>query len=243
MLGACADFCPWVRPRIVLVCRRLWPIATVPRSMRRGLGSTWLGHRLRSPRSPARRVGRRRSGAGSGASPRPASTACCARRPASRAASPDRRHGAPGGRADLGRAARRSDPLDRPRDGQDGRDLAALGAANLAGPPVAAAPHPNLQALDDPAFAAKLEAIVGLYIDRAQSTAIVLSVDEKSQIQALDRSQPGLPLEPGKAGARSTHDCQARRHRDPVRRARRARRHGDQPLHAAPPACRSSSVS
>jgi transposase len=56
----------------------------------------------------------------------------------------------------------------------------------------------------DPAFAAKLEDIVGLYMDPPKH-AIVLSVDEKSQIQALDRTQPGLPLKPGKAGT-MTHD-------------------------------------
>ena len=57
---------------------------------------------------------------------------------------------------------------------------------------------------NDPAFAAKLEDIVGLYVDPPKH-AIVLSVDEKSQIQALDRTQPGLPLKPGKAGT-MTHD-------------------------------------
>ena len=56
----------------------------------------------------------------------------------------------------------------------------------------------------DPDFAAKLEDIVGLYMAPPKH-AIVLSVDEKSQIQALDRTQPGLPLKPGKAGT-MTHD-------------------------------------
>ena len=56
----------------------------------------------------------------------------------------------------------------------------------------------------DPKFAAKLEDIVGLYVD-PPAHAVVLSVDEKSQIQALDRTQPGLPLKPGKAGT-WTHD-------------------------------------
>ena len=51
----------------------------------------------------------------------------------------------------------------------------------------------------DPEFAAKLRDIVGLYID-PPAHAVVLSVDEKSQIQALDRTQPGLPIKPGKAG-------------------------------------------
>jgi transposase len=56
----------------------------------------------------------------------------------------------------------------------------------------------------DPAFAAKVEDVVGLYVDPPKH-AIVLSLDEKSQIQALDRTQPGLPLKPGKAGT-WTHD-------------------------------------
>jgi transposase len=55
---------------------------------------------------------------------------------------------------------------------------------------------------NDPEFAAKLADIVGLYVDPPKH-AVVLSGDEKSQIQALDRTQPGLPLKPGKAG---THD-------------------------------------
>jgi transposase len=56
----------------------------------------------------------------------------------------------------------------------------------------------------DPDFIAKLDDIVGLYMAPPRH-AIVLSVDEKSQIQALDRTQPGLPLKPGKAGT-MTHD-------------------------------------
>lgn len=56
----------------------------------------------------------------------------------------------------------------------------------------------------DPDFAAKLTDIVGLYMDPPEA-ATVLSIDEKSQIQALDRTQPGLPMKPGKA-ATMTHD-------------------------------------
>ena len=56
----------------------------------------------------------------------------------------------------------------------------------------------------DPAFAAKVEDIVGLYMN-PPGHAVVLSIDEKSQIQALDRTQPGLPLKPGKCGT-MTHD-------------------------------------
>ncbi len=56
----------------------------------------------------------------------------------------------------------------------------------------------------DPDFVAKLEDIVGLYVAPPRH-AVVLSADEKSQVQALDRTQPGLPLKPGKAGT-MTHD-------------------------------------
>jgi hypothetical protein len=48
----------------------------------------------------------------------------------------------------------------------------------------------------DPQFARKVRDIVGLYMNPPDK-AIVLSVDEKSQIQALDRTQPILPLRPG----------------------------------------------
>ena len=55
-----------------------------------------------------------------------------------------------------------------------------------------------------PRFIDKLRDVVGLYVD-PPAHAIVLSVDEKSQIQALDRTQPGLPLKKGRAGT-MTHD-------------------------------------
>src|SRR5262249_34096139 len=51
----------------------------------------------------------------------------------------------------------------------------------------------------DPKFAEKFTDVVGLYVD-PPAHAVVLSVDEKSQIQALDRTQPGLPMKPGRAG-------------------------------------------
>jgi transposase len=56
----------------------------------------------------------------------------------------------------------------------------------------------------DPKFIDKLRDVVGLYVD-PPAHAIVLSVDEKSQIQALDRTQPGLPMKRGRAGT-MTHD-------------------------------------
>jgi transposase len=56
----------------------------------------------------------------------------------------------------------------------------------------------------DPKFAEKLEDIVGLYMSPPEH-ALVLCCDEKSQVQALDRTQPGLPLKKGRA-ATMTHD-------------------------------------
>ena len=57
---------------------------------------------------------------------------------------------------------------------------------------------------NDPQFAEKLDAIIGLYLNPPEH-AIVLCADEKSQIQALDRTQPGFPLKKGRCGT-MTHD-------------------------------------
>jgi transposase len=57
---------------------------------------------------------------------------------------------------------------------------------------------------NDPRFSEKLTDVVGLYLNPPEQ-AIVLCVDEKSQIQALDRTQPSLPIKRGRAGT-MTHD-------------------------------------
>jgi hypothetical protein len=57
---------------------------------------------------------------------------------------------------------------------------------------------------NDAKFPDKLRDVVGLYVD-PPAHAVVLSVDEKSQIQALDRTQPGLPIKKARAGT-MTHD-------------------------------------
>lgn len=62
----------------------------------------------------------------------------------------------------------------------------------------------NFKLSRDPEFVSKLRDVVGLYLN-PPTKALVLSVDEKSQIQALDRTQPLLPLRPG-IPARQTHD-------------------------------------
>src|SRR6266516_2636057 len=72
---------------------------------------------------------------------------------------------------------------------------------------------------NDPQFVAKLRDIVGLYVNPPDH-AVVLSVDEKSQIQARDRTQPGLPMKKGQA-ATMTHDY------------KRARRQSHRPVHEA----------
>ena len=68
------------------------------------------------------------------------------------------------------------------------------------------APHRwrSFKLSNDKAFAEKLHDVVGLYVS-PPAHAIVLSLDEKSQIQALDRTQPGLPLKKGRGGT-MTHD-------------------------------------
>ena len=62
----------------------------------------------------------------------------------------------------------------------------------------------------DPAFAEKVEDIVGLYM-HPPAHAVVPSIDEKSQIQALDRTQPGPPIKPGKCST-WTHEYKRSSH-------------------------------
>lgn len=62
----------------------------------------------------------------------------------------------------------------------------------------------SFQLSNDPEFESKLKDVIGLYLDPPEN-AIVLCIDEKSQIQALERSQPILPLRPG-GPERQTHD-------------------------------------
>ncbi len=64
----------------------------------------------------------------------------------------------------------------------------------------------------DPDFEAKLQGVIGLYVDPPER-AVVFSFDEKTQIQALDHTQPSLPLKPGRART-LTHDY--RRHTTPI---------------------------
>jgi hypothetical protein len=80
----------------------------------------------------------------------------------------------------------------------------------------------------DPHFQDKLEDVVGLSLHPPEH-AVVLCVDENSQIQALDRTQPGLPMKKGRCGTR-THDDT--RHGIPHPLCRSPR------VPSSPPACR-----
>jgi len=76
----------------------------------------------------------------------------------------------------------------------------------------------------DPALEAKVRDVVGLYMAPPER-AIVLSVDEKTQIQALDRTAPMLPMKPGQV--ERTPRLQTQRHHEPLRRSRSRHRQGD----------------
>jgi transposase len=92
----------------------------------------------------------------------------------------------------------------------------------------------------DKNFAAKVTDVVGLYLNPPDK-ALVLCVDEKSQIQALDRTQPGLPLKKGRAGT-MIHDYK-RNGTTTLCGAQHAGRQRYRGLHAAPSASRVPALS
>jgi hypothetical protein len=116
-------------------------------------------------------------------------------------------HRARGG-ADLGWTASAPYPLDGCGRGRGNRDQHRLGAAHLAGAWTAASSRASVQTVQGSAVRRQLRDIVGLYFN-PPDRAIVLSVDEKSQIQALDRTHSGLPMKKGHAGT-ITHDYKRR---------------------------------
>jgi transposase len=83
----------------------------------------------------------------------------------------------------------------------------------------------------DPQFIEKVHDICGLYLNPPER-AVVLALDEKSQIQALDRTAPILPMLPG-TPERAT--LRATRHHQPLRRAEHQQRRGDRSVAPAPP--------
>src|SRR6266487_2371464 len=88
--------------------------------------------------------------------------------------------------------------------GQGNRHVVRGDLQGLARLRAAAPPHRHLQALQRSAVHRQGRDIVGLYLDPPEA-ALVLCVDEKAQIQALDRTQPILPMRPG-LPERRTHD-------------------------------------
>ena len=110
-----------------------------------------------------------------------------------------------GHRPDPRATLRRDDPLERPPAGEPGGDERDDRLADLADGRSQAPPDRDVQVLStDPALEAKVRDVVGLYLAPPER-AIVLSLDEKTQIQALDRTAPMLPLRPGQV-ERHTHD-------------------------------------
>jgi Winged helix-turn helix len=104
----------------------------------------------------------------------------------------------------LGGAAGGGDTLDRPGDGGSERHLAALGAAHLGDARAAAASGTSLQAVARPGFCHQA-ARRGRALSRP---ARPQSGAEKSQIQALDRTQPGLPMKKMGNSLGSNYGCQ-----------------------------------
>jgi hypothetical protein len=86
---------------------------------------------------------------------------------------------------------------------------------------------------NDKRFEEKFADVVGLYLNPPEN-AIVLCMDEKTQIQALDRTQPTLPIKPGQAGT-MTHYYKRNGTTNPVRCPGRPDRRGDRPVPAPPP--------
>jgi transposase len=106
--------------------------------------------------------------------------------------------------ATLHTSPERRDPLECPFHGENAGGQSRHRATHLEETSPPAPSGGDLKIQHRPHFLAKVRDIVGLYLNPPDQ-AIVLSVDEKSQIQALDRTQPILPLRPG-LPERQTHD-------------------------------------
>lgn len=199
-----SGFVLWSRRRIASVWRQSWPIATGRRSMWRGSGSSYtrpLDWTWRRSPDASGSAGQR-SGAGSFGLPSDGLLRDRVRKPG-KPRTPDAvvqwvvalTCSEPSGEAAhwMGRAMAEATGLSL-------RTVQRIWAAHRG------QPHRSrtFKRSHDPEFITKLADIVGLYLAPPRH-AVVLSVDEKSQTQALDRTQPGLPLRPGKAGT-MTHD-------------------------------------
>ncbi len=125
-------------------------------------------------------------------------TACCTTRRASPVNRRSRRCGWAGGGDGLRPSASSGSAPDRACHGEGDWHLAALGAAYPGSTPASAAPHQDLHALQRPGVRGQAGRRIRP-LCRPTHT-VVLSVDEKRWIQALDRIQPGLLLKPGRCG-------------------------------------------
>jgi hypothetical protein len=99
---------------------------------------------------------------------------------------------------------RAGQPLVDPVDGGPDGAVAIVGLADLAGVRPQAACRPDLETEHGPGVIARVRDVAGLYMSPPEH-ALVLAVDEKSQIQALDRTAPCLPMLPT-TSERRTHD-------------------------------------
>src|SRR6516165_5152019 len=186
--------------------RRSLPIATAHASGAGALRSCWAPRMSWAPTpscgAPASRS--RASGAGRSAKSMKVCRACCATRAGRRASHRCR----PRPSSPLSRRPRRKS-LPTLRIGARARwprlSASAIAACNVCGPgPASSRIVRTFKVSNDPNFAEKVVDVVGLYMNPPEG-ALVLCVDEKSQIQALDRTQPGLPLKKGRAQT-MTHD-------------------------------------
>lgn len=115
-------------------------------------------------------------------------------------------HRPEGGRRDhpdAGDAPQERHPLEYPDHGRGQRAQSKCHCPDLARLRAEASLTGELKLSTDPFLVEKVRDIVGLYMNPPESTrAVVMCVDEKSQVQALDRSQPVLPMRPGQAERR-----------------------------------------
>ena len=114
-----------------------------------------------------------------------------------------RPEGGGSGHQNLGNNASGSDSVEQLANGQRSRNFSTFGSTHLAGFWFKAAFGQEFQLSTDPMFVEKVRDIVGLYPNPPEK-AIVLCVDEKSQTQALERTQPILPMRPGVLNAKAT---------------------------------------
>ncbi len=129
----------------------------------------------------------------------------------------DRRRGRDAGRGRPPAGASGGDALVGPAAGRRAGDLLRHGGADLAQVEPAAVAVETFKFSTDPELDAKIRDVVGLYLNPPEK-AVVLCVDEKSQIQALDRTAPILPILPGLPGETDPR-LRPPRHHHPVRRA------------------------